>query len=76
VRVVALYLNVRIGVGGGAKRASLLATRSHPNQRNFLAFLFSEEGCGEEPTKNRKDISLVLDRRFVLQKVPFQSPFI
>ena len=36
---------------------------------------FSVEGCGEEPIKNWKDISLFWDRRFVLQKAPLQSPF-
>jgi hypothetical protein len=34
-RVVALYFNVRIRVRVGAKRASLLATRSHKKTKKF-----------------------------------------
>jgi len=75
-RVVALYISVRIGARGDAMRASRPRQLGPQNQRNILTIIFSVEGCGEEPTEKGKDISLFWDRRFVLQKAPFQSPFI
>ena len=56
-------------------RASLPRQLGSQNQRNILTIIFSVEGCGEEPTEKGKDISLVWDRRFVLQKALFQFPF-
>lgn len=47
-RVVALYFSVRIGVW----HASLLAIARPTTKEISLPFIFSEEGSGEEPTKN------------------------
>jgi len=62
-RVVVLYFCVRIRVRGGAKRASLLAKRSHPKQRNILSIFCRLLPAPLLRKYEGKDISLFLDRR-------------
>ncbi len=42
------------------ERSFLEDEATKPKQRNILPIQFSVEGSGEEPVKNRKDISLLL----------------